>query len=245
MPRTSGYPESTLRAYGVKGKTALFPASGAKQIFLYNARATNNTGGAAKVGLGRQFALPQMRLWQYTASGPSVADVSALVSGGTAENLFTTTNNDGFVVQADRPFNLAGFTISSASAGATVTYQYYNGSSLTALTLIETPVYSSTGDITIAFRAPLDWAVGGVAGTDTSKYTILVQATTHPTTAVAANGFWVAEFLEYQEGVPNNSMVQIAFPDTKPFVFRAGEGIVAYYDTANAANQLGAFYEVR
>lgn len=239
-------PSNSLVAYATKGKLPVFAVPASKQAYLYNIRAANNSGGAITVGLCRRYSNAGFNVFQYTAVGPVYADISAALAAGTATNIFSTTNNDGFVVSGPTKFSMIGFTISSASTGGTYSYQYWNGSSYTTLTTLEVPSYGSTGDIWIAFQPPVDWAVGGEAGSlvPANAYSIRVRGTTHPTTAVAVTAIWVAEFLELYEGVPNNAMVQMSFPDSKPYLLNGGESFIPYFSGTAAANQCGCYYSL-
>lgn len=230
------YPASVLVAYATKGKLNAFPIGANQQIYTYNARAFNNTGSAQNVGICRNHQA--YKVW--TLVGSTYTDQSASVSGGIVA--FTTTNNDGILIQDSRRFNLLGLTISAASGGGTYLYQYWTGAAFATLTTLEVPVYSATGDVWIVWQAPSDWVIGGPTALDQDKYTIKVSATTHPTTAVSITASWVAEFLEFYMNAPSNSAVQLSFPDTKPYLLNGGEGLFPYYATAGATNQFGSYY---
>lgn len=237
------FPESCLVAYSGKGKIAAFTAAANQQIAILNVRAFNNSGGAINVGLLRLLTTPSIKLWTFITSGSVFADVTAAVVAGTATNILTTTNNDGYYVQSKRKFGMVGLTVSSAGGGSPVyTYKYYNGSTFTTLTTLEVPSYGSTGDKWVVFQPPSDWALGGNASLDSSEYAIQVIATTANSSAVAVTATWVAEFLELYEAVPNNACIQLSFPDSKPLTLNGGEGLIPYFATAAAANQFGAYY---
>lgn len=244
------FPSNILTAYPSKGKTAVFTSPADKQIAAYNLRAENNSGGAINVGLCKKMfnppsQSPSYALYQYTDVGPASAEVTNALAAGTATTIFTTTNNDGFIVGAHAHFGLVGLTISTARAGLTLEYTYWNGSSYAALTLLDTPVYTATGDIFIVFQAPNDWAKGSnVTTVNQNFFTIRVRATTAGAGVVAANAFWVAKFLELYQGVANNGQIQLSFPDTKPLEFMGGESFIPYFSTANAANSAGAYYSL-
>lgn len=242
MTGPRGYPESVLVSYATKGKANAFSVPASKQVYIYNARSFNNSGGSINVGICRSHIASQYHIWTLTTGGTVYTDSSAAIAAGTATNIFTTVNNDGFIVTDSRRFNLLQVTVSSASGGGTYTYKYWNGSAYTTLTTLEVPVYSATGDIWIVFQAPSDWVVGGPASVSQTQYSIQVIATTHPTTAVAITSAVVGEFLEFYEAVPNASAIQLSFPDSKPVLLNGGEGLFPYFATAAAANQFGCFY---
>lgn len=242
--------ETVLVAYAGKGKAPIFPQVKKSQVATLGFRAINNSGGSINIGLMRLFNLSntdpsgKFRLWQYTAVGPVATEVTTAIAAGT--NIFSTTNNDGYIFQCNRRAGLLGFTVSSASGGGTYTYKYWNGSSFTTLTTLEVPAYSSTTDIYTVWVPPSDWVVGATAGIglDQTKYSILVQGTTHPTTAVAINALWAAEFIDLYQGVGAGSGVADTFSMREPLILEGGEGLMPYFSTANAANIAGAFYVV-
>lgn len=237
------FPSSVLIAYPAKGKASAFPVNPSNQIYVYNARAFNNTGGTINVGICRRFITNGFNL--YSKSVSTYTEITSTVAGGIASNIFTGVNNDGYLVQANDRFNLVGLTISTAQAGGVFTYSYWNGTSFTTLTTLEVPTnYASTGDIYVVFRAPQDWVVGGPSGVNQDRYSIQVLSTTAPAGAVAANAIWVAEFLEFYKNVADASAVQLSFPDTKPFLLKGGETLIPYFSTTNATNQFGAYYSV-
>lgn len=240
---TRGYPVSSLVQYSTKGKGNAFAVQESKQVFLYNARAFNNSGGAINVGLLRNFVSAEYVLWQYVAIGTVYTNITAAVVAGTATNIFNGANNDGFVLQSPSQFGMMGMTTSAFGAGGTITYKYWTGAAFTTLTTLEVPAnYNSAADRWIVFLPPPDWVAGGPAAVNQSQYSIFVQSTTAPAAAVAINAIWVGGWLEFYQGVPNNAAVQMSYPDSKPFLLNGGEGIIPYFSTANAANQVGAYY---
>lgn len=238
----SNFADSSVVAYSTKGKAlALTPAS-TKHLAVFNARAYNNSTATLSVGICRLINPlgDQFRLW--TLQSGVYAEVTKSVAAG--KNLFTTSDNDGFIFQSSRRIGLIGFTISSASAVGAFTYTYSNtATTFATVTTIENPTdYSATGSNYVVFRPPSDWVTGGNASLDQNMYSLKLLATTHPTTAVAINEVWMGEFLDLYSGVTNNSAVQISFPDSKPFTLQAGEGLFPYFSTAHAANAFGSYY---
>lgn len=143
--------------------------------------------------VGQQFPNLRWGLYQRVAATPNV-DKTTDIQAGTAVTIFTTTNNDGYFVSALKPFTKFTFVISQATTGAPVyTYEYYNGSAWSTLTLTTTPTYSALGSTTAEFVAPSDWAAGvtGEGVVSTTYYNIRVKATTAPTTACKATSLAV------------------------------------------------------
>lgn len=239
------FPLNSLVAYGTKGKAAAFSVGVGQQIFVFNVRAFNNSGGAINVGILKRLVYPRWNLFQFTNTGPAVASVGAAINAGTATAIFSGTNNDGFIVQSKAHFGMVGFTISTNQAGGVFEYTYWNGTSFVALTTLEVPAnYNAATNVWIVFQPPQDWVAGATAitGLDQTLYSIRVRSTTAPGGAVSANAMWVGKFLELYQGVANNAAVQLSFPDSKPLLLDGGETLIPYFSTANAANQFGAYY---
>lgn len=238
MPATS-YPQ--------KGKDALIAPRSGGQLVLAEVSLENNTGGAADVGFG--WKLPNA-LWsagQWVNASTTFTDDTTDAQDADAGDfaVTTTTNNDGFIIQADRPFNLIGITVSQAQAGSPVyEYNYWNGSAYTALTTKEVPGSYTVADQFIVFQAPHDWAVGG-SGTNVSqtKYTIRMRATTAPSTAVLATILWVGQLFRVKESLANATKFTFDLEATQ-IVVPAGAGLLPYFGgTANANNQVEALYK--
>lgn len=133
----------------------------------------NRSENVVVVGIGGRI---QASCWKfYTwddseyAAGTVLTDktTDAQDSGAGDVNLDTVgTNNDGFVIASDVPFNIASLVISQASATGTVWAAYYSvesagtgfSSNFTALTnFYVDPNFATTGEQLMWFDAPADW----------------------------------------------------------------------------------------
>ncbi len=228
-----------------------------KQLRIYKAIAHNRSGGSINVGLVKKFKAANTAFKVYSitaASTPDAADITDAVLAGTSADIFTTTNNDGFLIQSQNKFELISFLISQAQTGAPVyTYEYFNGTAFTTLTTIDVPASYAVGKKVVAFNAPLDWATGstaGVGGELTGYYSILVRAITAPTTAVKAanasgSSVSIGRFLDFREGISDNGTVEFSILGNSDLVLTldAGESLAPYFSgTASADNSLMAQY---
>lgn len=229
-------------AYPSKGKEATVSVPTGQQLGIFNVRAHNNTSGTNNTGIVRKLAAGSFKVFQFVASGPTYTDVTAAVAAGTATNILTGTNSDGFIIQSKRQIGLVGMTISSANGSGVYTYKYYNGTSFATLTTMEVPAYNSATDIWIAARSPVDAAKGGNASLDSTMYSLQVISTTGPSGAVAITNLWVGEFMDLSAGLAQNAGLQLSFPTDDPFVLQSGESIIPYFATANAANDIGCYF---
>jgi hypothetical protein len=144
--------------------------------------------------VGQNFGNSRFELWRRIAATPNV-DATAAIQAGTATTLFTTTNNDGFIVYGVNKFNKFTLNISQAQTGAPVyTYEYWNGSAWVTLPLTTTPAYTPIGSTSAEFSAPTAWVVGDgtEGGGNNAYYAVRVLATTAPATAVQATSLVVS-----------------------------------------------------
>lgn len=238
-------PKNLCISYASKGKAAALAVAANKQVALYNARITNRVGSTINAGILVKLGASRGHYKFFTKVSTTYADITSALAAGTASVVVTTTNSDGFIVQADRRFGMIGLTVSNTATGGTYTFEYYNGSAWTTLTTIENwTSLGTTGDKHIVFMAPHDWAVGDGAATDIDQtmYSIRVLHTTAPGDTGAINALWIAEFLEYFEGLGDNVMGQVLFDSQVPYVLEGGESVIPYFSTAASQNQFGAFF---
>jgi hypothetical protein len=239
--------------YDQRGKAAVVSPGDSQQLLLHAVTLQNRSGAAMDMGVGVRLSATSDNGFKFgtlvALADPQLTDASVAIAAGTAQNIFTTTVNNGFLVQAKSRFSLIGLTISQVQTGAPVyAYEYWNGSAWTALPdMIATPVYTSTTDIWIVFSPPRDWVTGGDATTGVSSgyYAVRVRATTAPGQIVKANAIWVAKFLHFQADVASNGCLSLvaSYDLGAPIVLDALEGILPYFETATAANLVTARYQ--
>lgn len=235
------YSRQRLFSYPESGKTALLTAGAGLTLKVWAAFATNRSGGSAAVGFLRKLG---DQAWKLGTVTPNFADATVSIQAGGTVSVISTTNGRGFAVQALKPFNLVGLSVTQAATGTPVyVYEYWNGAAWTAMPMLATPVLTTLGDKFFLFAPPGDWALGGGVGEgyDTDKYAIRIRATTAPLTAVQANGAWVATLLDYQEDVPHNG--RIAFVGNhKAEHLEAAEEFMPYFGAASAQNLINVEY---
>jgi hypothetical protein len=234
--------------YEQKAKSAAISPASSQQLRLYSFVLQNRSGGELNIGALVRLDLANAGFGQLVAaSSPNFSDALAAIIAGTTVTIFSTTVNDGFIVQAHKPFNLAGMTVSQASTGSPVyAYEYWNGVSWAALPdVFETPDYSSTGDKYLMFNTPRDWSQGTDAATggDSAKYTIRAKATTAPGTAVKITALWLGSLIHYMEDVPDKMALSMEYPFEHPRLLDANESFMPYFSAASPKNLITAVYE--
>jgi len=234
-------------------KTAVVTPPTNGQIKLSQASVQNGSGSALNAAVVRKLATPSgssrpFYFYQLIAANtPDANDVTLAICGGTNTNIFTTTNNDGFMVQSAEKFNLIGLTIGTGQAGSpTYAYQYWDGTTWQTLTTLAVPASYAAGTQVVAFHAPIDWVTGSNAATGgelTGYYSIKVIATAAGSQAVVASDAWVGSFLAFAKSLADGATLNFpqgapAIADALGVVFDSGESVAAYFATANAVNKV-------
>lgn len=228
-------------------KSPVASAAANKQLYVYGGRIENGSGGSVAGGILKRLNVTDAVLFSQISAAATPDAVSAQQILGTATNIFTTNDNDGYLVQANTQFDLIGFNVSSGSAAGTFTYQYWNGASWATLTTIAVPATYATGTQIVVFQAPIDWVAGTdatVGGAD-GKFSILVRATTHPTNAVVANDLWVGKFLCYSKVIVDGGFLELPNFELFPLILEGNEAILPYFSAANANNSVVIYYVVQ
>ena len=244
------YLTTLSRKYSEVCKSTIVSPESGETLYIGKVVLTNRSGGATDVGFGFRHTNSMWEAGQITAaSTPDYSDdtTDAQDAGTNDFALFTTTNNDGFLVQSIEPFNLIGIDLSTAASGGSPVYEYtyYDGTNMTALTLIDTPDYTdTTNDQHILFEVPNNWAKGSTAavGADSDKYAVQVRATTASSGAGGlAAELWIASLTDLQVEIANNFALVEDFGSGE-MAIPHGNGFVAYFETASANNLVEVHY---
>lgn len=232
-------------AYPSQGKDAALACPSGKQLVVHSMAAYNGYTATNNIGVGHFLATASWNFFRITA-GAAVLDNSAQT--GSAVNIFDTTANDGFYLQAKARFNVIYFNVSQSQSGSPVyEYTYWNGSAFVALPLIATPAYTSTGAVYVPFMPPVDWVVGSGGAISTTiqgslGYVIRVRSTTAGGQSVIANSASVIKFFAYRGAISANQQLQVKFE--RPKILESGESMTVYYGTANASNLVNVCYQL-
>jgi hypothetical protein len=193
----------------------------ANQFAAKKMRMENRSGSAAVIGWGGR--LPNdSTLWKagqwVDASTTFVDDTTDAQDTGTGDfALTTTTNDDGFIVLCQIPFNILSILLSQVTTGAPVYEVSYSiaGGTWTALTLANLLVApdfaTTTGEKVIWWEKPGDWAVTEAGhGTDipTGYYGLLVKATTAPSQAALATQMVPGVIVDSAKNVASNGYIE-------------------------------------
>jgi hypothetical protein len=232
---------------------ALLPAT-ANQLEIYDAVMEYVGSSTSNVGLNTKMSLNTGNFSFGTitdASTPDFADATASIIAGGTNTIFTTTTNDGCLIQSSSKFNFIGVNVTQGESGSPVyAAAYYNGTNYTALTTITIPSAFSTGVKVVYFFLPTDWVVGTTTavGGNTSMYSIRLRATTAPGTAVQINELWLGKMLFFKTALAQYGTASFTGNGAllrDPIILSASEGLLPYFATANSGNNVRIFYKNR
>ena len=157
----------------------------------------NRSGQTCNIGYGGRLPADST-LWKagayVTGSPGTYTDDTADAQSSAASDfaLSTTTNNDGFIVLCQIPFNVLSALVGQAANGSPVWDIEYSkaGGTWTSIgaNALSLPVYNTTAEHVAWWEIPLDWGVseaGHATGIPTGYYAIRIRATTAPTVTAA------------------------------------------------------------
>lgn len=173
-PVSQAWPTKFLQSHADTQVLATRPSNSYGTHFVLSEFSVHNrSGGNAIVGIGGRVNAALWRFYTWTdanyAAGTVLTDdtTDAQSSASGDVNLDTvSTNNDGFAIGCDFPFNIASLMISQASTASTVWKVYYSiasagtgfSNNFTEITnLYVAPNFGSTGEQLIWFEPPTDW----------------------------------------------------------------------------------------
>lgn len=195
----------------------------------------NASGSAVDVGL---FARFPNNYWEAgiitAASTPDYQGESTGAKSTTANafaNVFTTTNNDGFLISCVEKFSAISFVVDNVAGGSPVfAYKYYDGSSMTAVTPIASAVFGSTGKTQALFFIPSTWTKGTTAavGGDSDKYSLQITASTAPSDACNISDVRVYKYLDYFPSLPTNNQLLSDLSETE-IILPTNASVATYF----------------
>jgi len=229
----------------------------ATQFAVQNLTVQNRSGSTAIVGWGGRLPADPT-LWkagQWTQVGTTYTDdtpdAQSAASGDLA--LTTTTNNDGFVVLSQIPFNVLSIILSQATTGAPVYEVAYSaaGGAWTVLTLanlLVAPNWTALGEQLLWWETPGDWAVtvaGHATGIPTGYYAIRVRATTAPTQAAIASQLVPGVLADSVKTVASDAVVTWSYASSECLVAPQCNALAIVISVASDQNHVACTYRLR
>lgn len=233
------------QSYTQNGGAGINPAPTDKQLLVHSFSAYNGSGSASDIGLGVRLGNTSFKV--VTKVGSVYTDITTGLLTPTTQTLFTTTNNDGFLLYAKRPFGFFSAVLTQAQTGSPVySYSYFNGTAFVPLPLTQTPSFASAPASTyMVFNPPANsWRTGdGGLTSNSSYYAIRILATTAPTQEVKAIGALFARWIQYNSAVANNTRAQVSFVN-HPLLLESGELLMPYFSVSSTLNTVEASYQI-
>jgi hypothetical protein len=230
----------------------------ANRFAVQSVQVQNRSGSTATIGWGGRLPADST-LWkagQYTASGTSYTDDTddAQDSGATDFALTTTTNNDGFIVLCQIPFNILSIivsaTVSTGSPIYEVAYSVSGGTwtTLTLANLLVAPDFSAAGENLLWWASPGDWAKtasGHATGIPTGYYGLRVRATTAPSQAPVATQIIPGVIADSVKSVGDAGVVNWDYPNSEHTLPPQCDALAIAISVANDQNSVNARYRLR
>lgn len=259
-PASAGWPTKFLTSQADNLCLALRPSNSlATQFVLKEAALYNKSGGNAYVGIGGRIPIS---LWSFgrwddsleAAGIPYIDDTTDAQDAGTGDVALDTvgTNNDGFVVGCDIPFNVVSLQVSQASVNGTtwdVAYSAAAGwTTLTAMYVL--PDFTATGERLVWFEPPTDWikvtaasAIAGVHGAGVPRqYGLRVRATGDPDTDAGLASLVTLGRVFYTSRVGTESALYAA--ENELYLPPQCDAIAACFSTGSQANRAEVRYRM-
>jgi hypothetical protein len=228
----------------VLGRDAVIDPIVSDQAMIHKLEVHNRAASAINCGIVKKFPSGLISIGELDASATPdyQSNLATAILAGTATQIVSTTTNDGFLAQSTKPFNVVGMNVTQADGGGSVyTMQYYDGTNYVTMPPIKAIALGSTGNVVMAFDMPHDWAAGttdAVGGAGASLYSMKVTATTAGAAAVKIDNIWMGEFLAFQDALADNGKLTLSYDWEFPLVLEIGEGIMPFFGTAAAGNQI-------
>jgi hypothetical protein len=212
----------------------------------------NRSGGTINVGIGFRLHNSVWKAGYWTEVGSVYADGTSDAQDLPATTadfaLETMTDNDGFVILCQHPFDWVSIRVVTAGVGAAthaIRYSNYAGTGWTAydansifVDTITTALWAA-GEIKMVWTAPDDWGkVTSIGSIPAGWYALNVRATSHPATSAAvASVMEIGKMLSLEGLVDNGDYAA----DRSTYSNYAADALVAFFSgTANAGNTVRA-----
>lgn len=221
--------------------TQLSPGTG-EGIALGGYVLSNDSG--ANVDAGVFIRVPNS-LWQAgiitAASTPDYQGENSGAKSTTANafvNVFTTTDNDGFLIACREKFQAVSFVVDDVSSAGTYTYTYYNGSSMASVTPKSAAVFTGAAATQAVTFVPSNWTKGTTAAVATtlSDYYVLVVRGASVNSVVSISDVRVYQNIDYYPTLLDQNQLTSNMNGSEE-QYRVGSSIAAFMaGTANAQN---------
>lgn len=197
----------------------------------------------------------------YVNATTTYTDRTAQAQGTTTDGFVmetSLTDNDGFIVGCQVPFNAISINVSTASTGTVArAYRYSTTTSGTSTWTDFANLFIQDGastnlaitGTTIANEAlavwdcPVEWTkvTSGVTNFPSGFFAVNCRATTGPTVAALATDLSIYRLYFVTESLADNGLYEAFFGASEARMEPTGDALVACFATANNQNRVTAF----
>lgn len=225
------------------------------RFVIGSASIQNRSGGTVVAGIGGRFPVSLWKSGQWTDATTTYTDDTTDAQSAAANDVpldTVNTNNDGFIVMCQVPFNIVSIKVGTATAGGApawdVAYSIAGGTWTTLSNLYVAPDFTSTGEQLVWFEPPTNWAVSEAAhatGISTGYYAIRIRATTAPTVTQGKATLMVLGMIYHStESITDNIILDAITNNSELWLPPQCDAICAAISTANIQNRITLNYRM-
>lgn len=259
QPVTRAWASKFLPSYAANPLASRNAVGLATMFAVQSLEVQNRSGSVAHVGWGGRLPTDST-LWkagQWTNGTTTFTDDTTDAQSAGANDfaaMVANTNNDGFIVLAQIPFNILSMIVGTAAAGGApvydVAYSAAGGAwtTITLANLLVAPAFA-TGEQLLWWQEPNDWVVtvaGHATGIPTGYYAIRVRATTAPTaTAALLTQLIPGVMVKSIKNVASDGLANFSYGDAECLVPPQCDALAVAISVASDQNYVSAHYRLR
>ncbi len=226
----------------------------AKRFAIAEMSIHNRSGSDAHCGIAVRLPVDLWVAGQWTHSSTTfVDDTTDAQDAGTSDfAIGTTTNNDGFAVFCDVPFNVMSVVIGTAASGGTpewdLAYTVAGGTWTTITNAFVSPSFTATGEQLVWWVGPQDWAVSESGhGTDVpvGQYGIRIRATTAGSSAGGSATLLMLGYCIYPTEAISDNKVALVTNEGETPLLPQGDALCAVISVVDNQNRADVKYRMR
>lgn len=236
----------------VKGPNGFEDAT-AKRFAISEASIHNRSASEANCAVAVRLPVDLWTAGQWDDGTTTYTDDTTDAQDADANDfaLMTTTNDDGFAIFCQVPFNVVSVIVGTAANNAPVQvleYTQAGGTWGTITNAFVPPDFSATGERLIWFANPQDWAVsesGHGTGVPVGQWGVRVTTSTAPDTTAGLASLLVLGYALYPtEAIADNKVALVTNEGETPLLPQ-GDALCAVISVTNNQNRADMKYRMR
>jgi hypothetical protein len=225
----------------------------AKRFAFSEVSIHNRSAGDAACGIAVRLPIDLWTAGQWVDSTTTYTDDTTDAQDAANDfALGTTTNNDGFAIFCEVPFNVVSVVVGTAATDTppiyALEYTLAGGTWGTITNAFVAPDFTATGEHLIWFAIPQDWAVseaGHGTGVPVGQYGIRVRHTTAPAAeGGSATLLMLGNCLYPTEAIADNKVALVTMEGETPCLPQ-GDALVAVISVTNNQNRCDCKFRMR